>query len=81
MKTKQAKPIPGQLKTSPEFDFFVHNALTEYEGMYVALFGRKVVASGFSAKDVWKKAIMKSPKRLPMLAKLPKKEVLIYNFC
>lgn len=81
MKYKQAKPTAEPLKTSPEFDFFVHSPLTEYEGMYVAILGKKVVASGISAKDVWDEAIKKYPNQIPTIAKLPKKEILIYNFC
>jgi len=68
------------IKISPEFDFFVHNPLTKYEGMYVAILDNKVVASGFSAKEVWEKAVKKNPRKLPTLAKLPKKEA-IYHFC
>ena len=67
-------------KTSPEFDFFLHNPLTRYEGKYVAILGKKVVASGISAKDIWVEAIRKYPKQIPTIAKLPKKEILSYNF-
>lgn len=76
MKNNQqiAKKVP--LKISPEFDFFVHNPLTKYEGMYVAILGRKVIAFGKSAKEVWEKAIKRNPKKLPMLAKLPTNEIL-----
>ena len=77
MKNKQTKTIVKSLKTSKEFDFFVHNPLTKYEGMYVAILDNKVVASGFSAKKVWEKAVKKNPKKLPTLAKLPKKEILV----
>lgn len=62
---------------SKEFDFFVHNPLSKYEGMYVALVGQKVIASGNSAKEVWEKALKKHPKNLPTIAKLPKEEVLV----
>lgn len=77
MKYKQAKPIAKSLKPSPEFDFFLHNSLTKYEGKYVAIMGKKVVASGISAKDVWDEAIKKYPKQIPTIAKLPRKEILV----
>lgn len=77
MRNKQAKTIAKSLKTSPEFDFFVHSPLTEYEGMYVAIFGRKVVASGKSAKEVWIKAKKKYPRALATIAKIPKNEILV----
>lgn len=81
MKHKQEKPMAKLLGTSPEFDFFLHNPLSRYEGMYVAILGKKVVASGISAKDVWDDAIKKYPKQIPTIAKLPKKENLAYCFC
>lgn len=81
MRNKQVKTTREPYKISPEFDFFVHNPLTEYEGMYVAILGRKVVASGLSAKDVWDEVIKKYPKQIPTIAKLPKKENLAYRFC
>ncbi len=63
-------------KTSTEFDFFVHTPLTKYKGKYVALVGKKVVAFGVSAKDVWEKARKKHPQKLPTIAKIPKEEVV-----
>lgn len=68
------------LEISKEFDFFVHNPLTKYKGLYVALIGNKVIASGDSAKEVWEKALKKSSSNLPTIAKLPKEEVLILYF-
>lgn len=72
MKAKQKTKI-----TSPEFDFFLHTPLTEYEGKYVAIVGKKVISSGLSAKEVWEKAQKKYPKSLPTIAKIPKQEVLV----
>lgn len=77
MRNKQAKTTAESLKVSPEFDFFVHAPLTGYEGKYVAILGRKVVASGESAKDVWIKVKKKYPKSLPTIAKIPKNEILV----
>ena len=77
MKYKQVKPIAKPLKNSVEFDFFLHNPLTKYEGRYVAILGRKVIASGLSAKEVWDEAVRKYPKQIPTIAKLPRKEILV----
>ena len=76
MKTNK-RDIKKELKTSPEFDFFLHTPLTRYEGKYVAILGKKVVASGLSAKDVWDEALKKYPNQIPTIAKLPKKEVMV----
>jgi hypothetical protein len=65
---------------SKEFDFFVTNSLKKYEGKYVAIVGRKVVAHGRNAKTVWKTAKKKYPQSLPTIAKLPKEEVLVLSW-
>lgn len=74
MKARNSRKKPG---VSEEFNFFVHNPLSKYKGMYVALAGKKVLASGASAKKVWEEALKKNPKKLPTIAKLPEEEVLI----
>lgn len=66
-----------QKKRSGEFEFFVNTPLRRYEGMYVAILGKKVISSGTSAKEVWEKARKKNPKSLPTIAKIPKKEVMV----
>lgn len=62
---------------SPEFEFFINAPLSRYEGMYVALLGKKVISSGTTAKEAWDKARKKNPKSLPTIAKIPKKEVMV----
>lgn len=66
-----------KITISPEFDFFISAPLTKYKGKYVALVGRKIVASGPSAKEVWQNARKKYPQKLPTIAKIPKEEVLV----
>lgn len=67
----------SKTNTSEEFDFFIKSPLTKYKGNYVALLGKKVVASGKSAKSVWEKAKKLHPEKLPTIAKVPKEEVLV----
>lgn len=62
---------------SPEFDFFVKTDLKPYTGKYIALVGKRVIASGDNAKQVWEKAKEKYPQKTPTLAKLPKEEALV----
>lgn len=73
MKKKHQK----KTSVSPEFDFFIHTPLTQYEGKYIAIVGKKVISSGISAKKVWEQAKKKYPRSLPTIAKIPKNEVLI----
>lgn len=64
-------------QSSAEFDFFVKADLKSYKGKYIALLGKKVVASGDNAKEVWEKTKAKYPTQIPTLAKLPKEEALV----
>ncbi len=59
------------------YDFYVNNDLSEYAGKWVAIVGEEVVASGDNAKVVFEEAKRKFPDRLPLLAKVPKDEILI----
>jgi len=72
MKKKQTT-----MHASEEFEFFIKSPLTKYKGNYVALLGKKVIASGRSAKTAWEKAKKLYPKKLPTIAKVPSEEVLV----
>lgn len=71
---------PRQKAVSPEFEFFITSPLTRYEGRYVAILGKRIVASGVSAKRVWEVARKKYPKSYPTIAKIPKKEILVMSW-
>lgn len=60
-----------------EFEFFLRADLRKYKGKYIAIIGKKVVASGKNAKEVWAKAKKKFPNRIPTIAKLPEEEALV----
>ena len=62
---------------SQEFEFFLKFPLKKYRGKYIAILGKKIVASGKTAKEVWEKARKKYPRQLPTIAKLPKEETLV----
>ena len=64
---------------SKEFEFYLKANLTEYEGKYVAIVEDKVVSSGDNAKEVWEEAKKKFPKKMPMLAKVPRAETFIFK--
>ena len=59
------------------YEFYVNNDLSDYAGKWVAIIGERVVASGDNAKTVLAEAQKKFPNKLPLLAKIPKEEVLI----
>ena len=67
----------NKINISQEIEFFVKSPLTKYKGSYVALLGKKVIASGRSAKTAWEKAKKLYPKKLPTIAKVPSEEVLV----
>jgi hypothetical protein len=63
--------------SSPEFDFFIRADLSRFAGQYIALLGRKVVASGSNAQTVWKQAKRRFPSSTPTIGKLPRAETLV----
>jgi len=77
LKQNSKKARTTIIDKSPEFDFFLKADLRKYSGKYIAIVGRKVATSGTNAKEVWHRAKKKYPRSMPMLAKLPKEEVLI----
>jgi hypothetical protein len=56
--------------------FFVAIDFSRYKGRYVAVVGKKVVACGTNAKQVWLEAKRKNPTARPELHKVPKDETL-----
>ncbi len=59
------------------YEFYINNDLSEYAGKWVAIIDEQVVASGDNAKTVLEAALKKLPDKMPLLAKIPKQEVLI----
>ena len=59
--------------------FFVSINFSKYKGRYVAVVGRRVVASGTNAKQVWLEAKRKNPTARPELHKVPKGETLAFR--
>jgi len=59
--------------------FFVAINFSKYKGRYVAVVGRRVVASGTNAKQVWLEAKRKNPTARPELHKVPKGETLAFR--
>jgi lysine/ornithine N-monooxygenase len=51
--------------------------MEQFRGMHVAMIGRKVVASGDSAKEVFEKARKQYPEKMPVLAYIPRREALV----
>lgn len=59
---------------SQEFEFYSVMDSTGYSGKWVAIVGDKVIASGDSLKEVYKKAKEKSRGKEPLFAKIPEDE-------
>ena len=62
-----------------ELKFFASfpKELEQFRGKHVAMIGRRVVASGDSAKEVFEKARKEYPEKMPVLAFIPRKEALV----
>lgn len=66
--------------TTREFHFYVSKATEinrKFAGKHVAIIGDRVVASGSSPLDVWKKAKRLHPQGRPLLAYVPKRDTLV----
>jgi Family of unknown function (DUF5678) len=65
---------------SREFRFYVSKATEinrRFAGKHVAIIGDRVVASGKSPLEVWKRAKKLHPQSKPLLAYVPKRDTLV----
>lgn len=62
---------------STKQDLRINIDFSKYKGKYVALIGKKIVASGKNAKTVLDTTRAKHPKEEIVLRKIPKEETLI----
>ena len=65
-----------------EFQFYVSSAREinkRFAGKHIAIIGDKVVASGKSPMEIWKRAKKVHPQRKPVLAFVLKNDILILN--
>ena len=60
-----------------DYTWFTKQPLSRYEGTYVAIAGKKVVASGYNAVEVYKKAKRKTRKLQPIIAKTPSEDTMV----
>jgi len=64
-------------KYEEDMYWFSEVDLSAYEGKYVATIGKEVVAFRDNAKTVLEEAKKKFPREVPILAKIPKGDLLI----
>jgi hypothetical protein len=62
---------------SDNYQWFIKADMSKYKGKYVLIRNRKVVFSGENLKEILNKFEKKYPKETPMIAKIPKDELLI----
>ncbi len=60
-----------------DYNWFIKKDLSYYKGKYVAIAGQKIVSSGYDAKEVYEKALKKTLKIQPTLAKIPSEDVMV----
>jgi hypothetical protein len=63
--------------TSKDYEWFIRADMSKYKGKYVLIRNKKVVFSGENLKSLLNKFEKKYPKDTPMIAKIPKDELLI----
>jgi hypothetical protein len=59
---------------SQEFDFYSLTDMSEYAGKWVAILGKKVIASGDDLKQVHKEAKKKAGNKEPLFTRIPKEQ-------
>lgn len=65
---------------SQNYNFFLKVDTSRYKGEWIAIAGRKIVAHGKDAQEVYKTAKKKAPTKDISLAKAPDEQMLILNF-
>ena len=62
-----------------ELDYLMSSEVQveKYVGLWVAMVGKRIVASGDSAKDVYDRAVKAFPGEEPFVAKVPKAKVML----
>ena len=66
-----------------ELHFYVTRASEinrRFRGKHIAIIGNRVVASGKSPAEVWKRAMKANPRAKPVLANVPKDDTLVLIF-
>jgi hypothetical protein len=67
-------------KKEDSYEFFVRSLrrlMTRYEGQYVAIVGRSIVAHGSDAKLVYEMARQKHPRNRVLIGQVPVKEAMV----
>lgn len=80
MASKQHPRREPEAAGSREFRFYVSKAPEinrRFAGKHVAIIGDRIVASGKSPLEVWKRAKKSHPQSKPLLAYVPKRDTLV----
>ena len=59
--------------TSAELEFLETEDLSEYQGRWIAILDKKVIAVGDTMAEAYEKALSVSPARTPLFQRIPKK--------
>ncbi len=80
MASRQRVPREPVMAGSREFRFYVSKAPEinkRFAGKHVAIIGDRIVASGKSPLEVYKRAKKSHPQSRPLLAYVPKRDTLV----
>jgi hypothetical protein len=59
------------------YEFYLHADLDEYIGKWIVIVDRKIVGSSTHAGDILEKAWKEYPGKVPFLARIPEKALVI----
>jgi len=69
-----------QLKTTPNYNYFIKADTSAYKGEWIAISKNKIIAHGKDADRVYKNALKKAPAKNISLAKAPEEQMLVLHF-
>lgn len=65
------------IQISPNYNFYIKTDTSTYQGEWIAIAKKRIVAHGKDAEEVYKKATKKFKNEEVSLAKVPKEQTLI----
>ena len=60
------------------YNFFMKTNIDKYLGEWIAICNQQIVAHGKDAKKVFSEAKQKYPSEIPLLARVPDKDTMIF---
>ena len=71
--------MTNKQQTTTNYEYFIKADTSKYKGEGIAIAGKKIIAHGQNAQNVYHQAIKKAGKKDVSLAKVPQEQMLAFN--